>query len=110
MASGCEEMLESDTRRDTDIRKSGSVRADLSSMVVWHTIGIHSDNPISERMWNVHRADYQRVLYDAAVKRGVVVRFDSRVESLDEDGPSVTIKGGEIVKGDVIVGADGKLS
>lgn len=58
-------------------------------------------------MWNVHRADYQRVLYDAAVERGVTVRFDCRVDSLNEDEPSVTIKGGEVVKGDIILGADG---
>jgi flavin-dependent dehydrogenase len=58
-------------------------------------------------MWNVHRADYQRVLYDAAVERGVTVRFDCRVESLNEDEPSVAINGGEVVKGDVIIGADG---
>ena len=58
-------------------------------------------------MWNVHRADYQRVLYDAAVERGVIVRFDCRVESLNEDEPSVTINGGEVVKGDIIIGADG---
>ena len=56
----------------------------------------------------MHRADYQRVLYDAAVERGVIVRFDCRTECLDEDEPSVTIKGGEVVRGDIIIGADGR--
>lgn len=49
------------------------------------------------------------MLYEAAIERGVTVRFDCGVESLDEDGPSVTTKDGEVVRGDIIIGADGTL-
>jgi flavin-dependent dehydrogenase len=108
MGSGCKETLESGIRRDSDIRKFCLVSGDIGSKVAWPVIGIYPNNRIFERLCNAHQADYQRVLCDAAVQRGVVVRFDSRVEALDEDGPSVTIRGGEVSKGNVIIGADGK--
>lgn len=56
------------------------------------------------------RKVYQRLLYDAAVEVGVNVRFGSRVESIDERTPAVTLSSGEIVKVDIIVGADGMSS
>ena len=69
--------------------------------------GVGYEEKYGYPMWNVHRADYQRVLHDAALERGVIVRFDCGVEALNENEPSVTIKGGEVVKGDLIIGADG---
>lgn len=41
------------------------------------------------------------------MKRGVVVRLACPVESVNDSGPSVTLSNGDIVKGDVIVAADG---
>jgi hypothetical protein len=41
------------------------------------------------------------------MKRGVVVRLACPVESVNDGSPSVTLSNGDIVKGDVIVAADG---
>lgn len=60
------------------------------------------------RMLNVKRSTYQRVLYDAAVREGVMVRFGCRVESVDESTPSVTLSTGETITADLLIGADGK--
>jgi 2-polyprenyl-6-methoxyphenol hydroxylase-like FAD-dependent oxidoreductase len=60
------------------------------------------------RLWSVHRADLQQVLYDAAVKRGITVRLGCPVVEVDDEEVSVLIKGGEKIKADIIVGADGK--
>jgi salicylate hydroxylase len=61
-------------------------------------------------MWQVHRADYQQVLYKAAEKRGVTLPLGCPVVSVNENKPSVTIRGGEILEADIIIGADGKHS
>ncbi|CAN3503805.1 hypothetical protein DICA1_F10550 [Diutina catenulata] len=55
----------------------------------------------------VHRADYQKILWKAAVDRGIEVKFDARVASIDPKAPSVTLEDGTVYAGDVIVGADG---
>jgi 2-polyprenyl-6-methoxyphenol hydroxylase-like FAD-dependent oxidoreductase len=61
------------------------------------------------RMLNVPRKTYQRVLYEAAVREGVDVRFGCRVEKIEDGGkgPSVTLTTGETIECDLIVGADG---
>jgi flavin-dependent dehydrogenase len=63
------------------------------------------------RLWPLHRADLQEVLYDEARRRGVVSRLGCPVVAIDEDENSlaVVVKGGERIEADVIVGADGKL-
>lgn len=62
------------------------------------------------RLWPVHRAEYQRVLWEAAKKRGVTLRLGSLVVDIDEEHPAVIIKGGERIEGDLVIGADGELS
>jgi salicylate hydroxylase len=57
--------------------------------------------------WLLHRADYQRVLVQAAVDAGTTVRFGARVTSVAEDGSSVTLENGETLAGDLIIGCDG---
>ena len=54
------------------------------------------------------RTDYQRGLYHAAVALGCEVRFGARVENVDEDAPAVFLVGGEEIKADLIVAADGE--
>jgi salicylate hydroxylase len=61
-------------------------------------------------MWQVHRADYQQVLYKAAAKRGVTLRLGCPVVSINENKPSVTIKGREVLEADIIIGADSEDS
>src|SRR5271168_1836476 len=64
----------------------------------------------TDRYWLIHRADYQRVLYDAAKEAGATILLGSPIESVDEGGeggPSVVLKDGRQFKADVVVGADG---
>lgn len=64
-----------------------------------------------DRMLNVPRQTYQRLLYEAAVREGVNVRFGARVEKLADSSPlpCVTLPTGERIEADLIVGADGTL-
>lgn len=57
--------------------------------------------------WLIHRADYQRILYEEALELGVQVRLSAPVVSIDTEKPSVTISNGTEIVGDVVVGADG---
>jgi 2-polyprenyl-6-methoxyphenol hydroxylase-like FAD-dependent oxidoreductase len=63
-------------------------------------------------MLNIPRQTYQRLLYEAATREGVNVRFGARVERIDdgEMGPSVKLSTGERIEADLIVGADGTSS
>lgn len=65
--------------------------------------------------YHIHRADLHRLLFDlVADTNDVVVRLNSTVRHLDpknERGrPSVTLATGEVVHGDLIIGADGVKS
>ncbi|CAH0041864.1 unnamed protein product [Clonostachys rhizophaga] len=55
----------------------------------------------------IHRADYQRILCQYAEKLGAKVLLNSPVDSVDEAGPSVKLANGDVLTGDLIVGADG---
>ncbi|KAI8144074.1 hypothetical protein BJV82DRAFT_513499 [Fennellomyces sp. T-0311] len=57
--------------------------------------------------WLIHRADYQQLLFDAAVELGAKVLLDSRVEGVDDATVSVKLAGGKSDKYDFIIGADG---
>jgi hypothetical protein len=58
----------------------------------------------------IQREDYQRLLYDRALEPGVNVKFGCKVDSIDEVAPSITLEDGEVLKADLIIGADGMLS
>lgn len=53
------------------------------------------------------RGDFQKILFDAAIKRGVTVRFNAQVAAVDDHRATVTLENGEIVTADLIVAADG---
>lgn len=57
--------------------------------------------------WLIHRADYQRLLYDAALEHGAQVELSARVAQVDEEKPSVTTVQGREYEADVVIGADG---
>jgi salicylate hydroxylase len=57
--------------------------------------------------WLIHRPDYHHLLHEVALENGCVIRVKSRVTSIDESVPSLTLKSGEILTADIIVGADG---
>ncbi|KAK4032113.1 hypothetical protein C8A01DRAFT_20779 [Parachaetomium inaequale] len=58
----------------------------------------------------VHRADYHTVLLERALELGVVIRAGNRVEDYDWDVPAAILQGGETVRGDLVVVADGAQS
>jgi salicylate hydroxylase len=66
-------------------------------------------NGLYTRYWLVHRADYQRLLYDAAVADGAQVILGARVVSIDDDTVSVKIQDNTTYTADLIIGADGKV-
>lgn len=55
-------------------------------------------------------ADLQRVLYDSAISHGAKIRHHSKVVFLDPENRRVKLASGEIVRGDVIIAADGPFS
>lgn len=59
--------------------------------------------------YHIHRADFHKLLFDLAAP-GMTLRLKSTVVSVDPDAPSVTLASGEVVHGDLIVGADGVKS
>lgn len=57
--------------------------------------------------WDMHRADLQLACYERAVALGVEFRFGAVVTNVDVDAPSVTLANGEIIRGSLIIAADG---
>jgi flavin-dependent dehydrogenase len=57
--------------------------------------------------WLIHRPDYHHLLHQAALENGCEVRVKSRVKSVDESVPSITLASGETLNADIIIGADG---
>ena len=55
----------------------------------------------------MHRADFLRVLLQAAEKLGVQIRLDSQIKNLDFSTPSIELQSGERLKYDAIIAADG---
>ena len=57
--------------------------------------------------WLIHRADYQRILYDAALEHGAKIILSARVAHVNPEKPSVTTAQGLEFEADVVIGADG---
>ena len=55
----------------------------------------------------IHRADYQRILFDEAKSLGAEVHMSTRIVSVDTKQPLVVTEAGQKFEADVIVGADG---
>ncbi|KAJ5951530.1 uncharacterized protein N7479_009943 [Penicillium vulpinum] len=58
----------------------------------------------------IHRADYQTILMEEAIRLGANLLLDSTVTSVDFDKTEVVCANGHTIKGDVVIGADGLLS
>ncbi|KAI5820119.1 hypothetical protein BZA77DRAFT_127223 [Pyronema omphalodes] len=65
-------------------------------------------------MYNGHRADFHRVIYEYAMSLGIPIKLGRRAESYHEDDIEgkawVVTDEEEVFKGDVVVGADGVRS
>lgn len=57
--------------------------------------------------WQVYRPDYHTILLDAAIAAGARLRSNCPVASYDPANGAVILSSGEVVKGDLIVAADG---
>ena len=62
------------------------------------------------RLKLLQQADVHNMLFRLALKAGVDVRLGCNVKSVDAYTPSVTLDSGEVVRGDMVVGADGDQS
>lgn len=60
--------------------------------------------------WQVYRPDYHSVLYDAAIKAGAIVRKGETVTKYNPSEPSVVLESGEVIRGDLVIAADGVKS
>ncbi|KAH8105299.1 FAD/NAD-P-binding domain-containing protein [Cristinia sonorae] len=59
--------------------------------------------------YHIHRADFHKLLYDLALPN-ITLHLKSAVVGVDPEAPSVTLQSGEVVKGDLVIGADGVKS
>ncbi|KAH9850511.1 FAD/NAD-P-binding domain-containing protein [Lenzites betulinus] len=59
--------------------------------------------------YHIHRADLHKLLLDLAAPF-MTLRLKSLVVSVDPEAPSITLASGEVIKGDLIIGADGVKS
>ncbi|TCD67710.1 hypothetical protein EIP91_012007 [Steccherinum ochraceum] len=59
--------------------------------------------------YHIHRADFHKLLYDLA-RPNVTLHLKSTVVAVDESVPSITLQSGEVVKCDLLIGADGVKS
>ncbi|CZR65127.1 uncharacterized protein PAC_15027 [Phialocephala subalpina] len=60
-------------------------------------------------LWRLHRADLHDVLLAKARELGVEITMGAKVKSFDWQAPSASLEGGEAVRADVILAADGQL-
>lgn len=60
--------------------------------------------------WQVFRPDYHTILLDAAIQAGANLRAGCIVKEYDPPNGSVTLESGEVVKGDLVIAADGVKS
>lgn len=73
------------------------------------TVGIGSmDNSTYGKQYVTHRADLHRIILDRVRElSNVYVETNARDVDVDFDAPSVTLKDGRVVYGDIVIGADG---
>jgi salicylate hydroxylase len=57
--------------------------------------------------WLIHRVNYQKILAEAAVAKGVTISFGRKVESIDADAVTITFEDGATLSPEIIIGADG---
>ncbi|KAI0739994.1 FAD/NAD(P)-binding domain-containing protein [Daedaleopsis nitida] len=76
---------------------------------VGYTRWADMDDKYGAPYYHIHRADLHKLLFDLAEPH-MTLRLKSQVVSVDPDAPSLTLASGEVVHGDLIVGADGVKS
>ncbi|KAJ7796263.1 hypothetical protein B0H14DRAFT_28383 [Mycena olivaceomarginata] len=74
--------------------------------VGWTKWGSAMEEDHGAPYYHVHRADLLELLRTLAAPH-MTLRLNSKVVSVDPHAPRVTLEGGDIIEGDLIVGADG---
>lgn len=72
--------------------------------------GTELENRYGNPLWCLHRAQLQQALASRAKSLGAEIRLNARVSHVDPDMGTVELESGEIVQGQLIVGADGLWS
>ena len=75
-----------------------------------HSSPLQLKERFGAEFFDLHRADVHSDLVEAAEALGVTFRLGATVEDIDFYNASVSLRSGEIVKGDVVIGADGQKS
>lgn len=91
---------------------------DHAAMHSYNTYKELSRQRLGNSMWKlygapfavVHRFDLYGVLYEEACASNVEILFSHDVASIDLSTPSVTTSNGTVIKGDLLIGADGEKS
>ncbi|KZO90144.1 FAD/NAD(P)-binding domain-containing protein [Calocera viscosa TUFC12733] len=78
--------------------------------MIGYTSFEHMFHDYGTHYYHLHRADFHRMLYDLAVDANVKIRLNSTVVTIDPYVPSCALQSGEVVKSDLIIGADGVKS
>lgn len=81
-------------------------RYEDGEMIGWRQWGAVFEKDYGAPHYGLHRADVHRILVDLSAPYATV-RLSSRVVDIDPSAPSVTLASGEVVKADLIIGADG---
>lgn len=86
-------------------------RYDTGELVGFTTWGDLTEKEYGAPYYHIHRADFHKLLYDLVAPH-VNIRLGSTVVGCDPNpvSPSVTLGSGEVVRADLIVGADGVKS
>jgi salicylate hydroxylase len=56
----------------------------------------------------IHRAHFHNALYQLALKHGVIIIVNSKVDSYDAETATVQVMDGKSYTGDLVIAADGK--
>jgi salicylate hydroxylase len=84
------------------------MRGDTGEQVGYQLYGKTMEKECGAPLLTVHRADLHNMLVTLVQSsEKVKIRLNSRVKSVDADSPSATLESGEVVHGDLIIGADG---
>ncbi|KAG9309242.1 FAD/NAD(P)-binding domain-containing protein [Chiua virens] len=79
--------------------------------VAWTKWGDTMEEYYGAPYYHIHRADFHRLVYElAAPHPRITIRTNCRVVSLDPSIPTLTLESGEVIRADLVIGADGVKS
>jgi salicylate hydroxylase len=100
-------MQEIMTKRDSSFQNTTYQRRYDTGKILGSMTRDHSLKAYGYPSWTFARCRLQETLAQVLEERGVHIRFGCPVASVDLDKPAVTLKDGETLEGNLIIGADG---